>query len=118
MTLEEVSGEDLHGVRVLRAHGELDVVTTRALLGDPAALTGGGPLVLDLSAATFLDSAGVRLVDRLARECAQSGGYFRVVAPPGSRARRVLEVVGLAGALASDDLPAAVAQVREGTKGG
>lgn len=118
MRLEEVSVEDGPGVRVLRACGELDALTTRTLLDGPARLTGVGPLVLDLSAVTFLDSAGVRLVDRLARECAQSGGRFRVVAPPGSRARRVLEVVGLAGALASDDVAAAVAQVREGKLGG
>lgn len=111
MTLEVVPAPA--GVRLLRAHGELDVVATDALTRDVSGLAGGtGPLVLDLSLVTFFDSAGVRFVDRLARECDRTGWPFRVVAPRGSRARRVLDVVGLSAGLATDDVDAAVQQVK------
>lgn len=111
MTLEAVPAPG--GVRLLRVHGELDVVAADALTRDVARLTGGtGPLVLDLSLVTFFDSAGVRFVDRLARECDRTGWPFRVVAPNGTRARRVLDVVGLSAGLATHDVDAAVEQVR------
>ncbi len=98
------------GLRVLRAAGELDVQVVPALLSAVPGLVAGAPsVVLDLTDVTFLDSSGVRLVDRLTRECGQAGAAFRVVAPRGNRARRVLELVGLAGLL-TDDLPAGVAQ--------
>jgi hypothetical protein len=54
----------------------------------------------------------VRLVDRLARECARVQAPFRVVAPPRTPSRQVLDVVGLTDALASDDLAAALRFVR------
>ncbi len=71
-------------------------------------------MVLDLRAVGFFDSSGVRLVDRLARECARRGLQLRVVAPADAPARRVLELVGLAGALACDTEDEAVAAVLPG----
>lgn len=106
MTLEPADGSP--GVRVLRVSGDLDVLSAPAL---EEALTGAGALVLDLSEVTFFDSAGVRLLDRLARSCAARGDGFRVVAPPGGRARRVLQVVGLLDGVV-DDVATAVAQVQ------
>lgn len=113
MTVE--AGWDEDGVRVLLARGEIDVTVGPALLDEvPALLAGARAVVLDTAQATFFDSSGVRLVDRLARECDASRVPFRVVAPPDSPARRVLEMVGLAAALADDDLAAALARVRGG----
>lgn len=117
MTVEPLP--DDAGVRVLRGAGELDLTTVPALLAQAAPLVAGvRGVVLDLSAVTFFDSSAVRLVDRLAREASRSGAGFRVVAPPGCTARRVLELVGLASALADDDLPTAVATVAAGPGGG
>lgn len=112
MTLDPVdSGVD--GVRLLHPVGDLDVTRSPALLEDVQALVrGASGLVLDLADVGFFDSAGVRLVDRLARECDRAGAAFRVVAPPGSRCRRLLELVGMAGPLAVDDRAAAVDAVR------
>jgi len=101
------------GVRLLCAHGELDVVVAPALLPDvPALVEAARGVVLDLSEVTFFDSSGVRLVDRMARECGRTQAQFRVVAPPGSASRRVLELVGLAADLARDDLPEAIRSVQ------
>ena len=98
------------GVEVLHARGELDVTVVPTVLSRvPEMLEGASGVVLDLTDVTFCDSSGIRLVDRLARECSRAGAVFRVVAPPGSAGRRILDLVGLAEGLAADDLPAAVA---------
>ncbi len=91
------------GVRVLTAAGEIDAVVAPGLQADlPLAVEGVSAVVLDLSGVTFFDSAGVRLIDTLARACAASGTGLRVVAPPGSTARRVLEIVGMGGGVVDD----------------
>ena len=106
MSIETVRDD---AVRVLRASGELDAVVAPPLLAEVGSwVRGAGAVVLDLTDVTFFDSSGVRLVDRLARECGRAGAAFRVVAPAGGTARRVLEIVGMA-ALVSDDVGAAVA---------
>ncbi|PPK93114.1 anti-anti-sigma factor [Kineococcus xinjiangensis] len=114
MGVEVLPGPDgrAGGVEVLRARGELDVgVVLPVLERLPEWVAGASGVVLDLTEVTFCDSSGVRLVDRLARECARCGAAFRVVAPPGSAARLILDLVGMSDGLALDDLPAAVAAV-------
>jgi anti-sigma B factor antagonist len=112
VTIEPLDGHvgaDDAGVRVLRATGELDIASVPAMLPLVSGLVDGARrVVLDLTSVTFFDSSGVRLVDRLLRECRRTGAPVRVVAPPGNRARRVLEVVGMAGTLVCDDVPSAV----------
>ena len=75
-------------------------------------MAGAEAVVLDLTQVAFLDSSGVRLVNRFARACGGDGTPFRVVAPPGGITRRVLEIVGFGPPLVLDDLAAAVATVR------
>ena len=53
-------------------------------------------LVLDLSGVTYLDSTGVRLIYRLARELGDRQQSLRLVVPDGSRIRRVLVLAGVA----------------------
>lgn len=113
MTLQPMPADA--GVRVLRAEGDLDARTVPPLLDALPGLVGAARgVVLDLSAVPFFDSSGVRLLDRLARECGGAGVPFRVVAPPATASRRVLDLVGLAALLADDDLPAALSAVRAG----
>jgi anti-anti-sigma factor len=98
--------------RVLRAAGELDVASAPPLIpGLPALVEGAPAVILDLTEVAFLDSSGVRLVDRLARECGRRRIPFRAVAPPGTRARRLLDVVGLTETLVVDSLPAGLSAV-------
>ena len=112
MTVEHVTSSD-GGLRVLRARGELDVLGVAPLLEQvPELVRGATSVVLDLSEVSFFDSAGVRLVDRLARSCDRNGAGFRVVAPAGGRARRILDVVGIGDALACESVDDAVAAVR------
>ena len=57
-------------------------------------------LVLDLSGVTFLDSTGLRLVFRLARELGDRQQSLRLVVPDCSPIRRVLALSGV-GAVAA-----------------
>jgi anti-sigma B factor antagonist len=101
------------GVRVLVASGEIDVVTAPQMFPAVRALVSGAhAVVLDLSTVEFFDSSGVRLVDVLTRECRRTDAAFRIAAPKDTPGRRVLELVGMAGDLVTDDLPSAVEVVR------
>lgn len=101
------------GVRVVRFSGELDFSTTAELVPELGGITEAAEaVILDLTAVSFFDSSGVRLVDHVARSCAHAGVAFRAVAPAGGVPRRVLEIVGLADSLTSLDLEAALAHVR------
>ncbi len=70
--------------------GEIDMETAPALREALAtAAAAPGPLVVDLSAVTFLDSAGVAaLFDHVADD-------LEVIVRPGSIIARVLDVTGL-----------------------
>lgn len=96
MTDGLVRVDEVAGVSVVVLEGEVDaLVAPRILERLPELLGQGRPVVLDLADVSFLDSAGVRLVDRLARSCAGEGVGWRVVTPRGSVAWRVLDLVGM-----------------------
>jgi anti-sigma B factor antagonist len=100
--------------RVLRMRGDLDIAVAPELMPRVPELVAGVPgVVLDLSAVTFFDSAGVRLVDRFARECGRDGVAFAVVAAPGTPPARVLEIVGFGPPLVAADLGSALAAVAD-----
>ena len=110
LVVDELTG----GVRVLRFSGELDVAVAPDLLPRvPDLVSGAAGLVFDLTAVTFFDSAGVRLVDRFARECGRDGVAFAVVASPGTPPARVLEIVGFGPPLVTADLGTALAAVND-----
>jgi len=52
-------------------------------------------LVLDLSAVTYLDSTGLRLIFRLARQLGDRQQRLRLVVPETSRITRVLTLAGV-----------------------
>jgi anti-anti-sigma factor len=80
---------DLTSCGVLRVEGEIDLATGSALERQATQLLAitSGRLVLDLSAATFLDVAGLRIIERLARRAHALGGRLALVggAPPVER---------------------------------
>jgi anti-sigma B factor antagonist len=119
MTVEAVGEPGPAVPRVLRAAGDLDVATVpRLLLEVPALIADAVGVVLDLTDVTFLDSSGVRLVDRFGHACARTNTPFRVVAPPGHRARRILDIVGFRPPLVADDLPTGLAAVQAASQTG
>jgi len=103
---------DVPAARVLVLSGDVDVGVAPGVLTQlPQLLAGAPAVVLDLSGVTFFDSSGVRLVDRVARTCEQHDQPWRVVCPPGSSSRRLLELVGMAGPHVLDDRDTALAQL-------
>lgn len=112
MTDGLVRVDDVAGASVVVLAGEVDArVTPDVRSRLPEVVEQGRPVVLDLSEVTFFDSSGVRLVDLLARSCAEHGLRWRVVAPGRSPARRVLELVELDGPEVVEDRAVALLQV-------
>jgi|SRR3954453_8626183 len=84
-------------VAVVALDGELDLATAPDLVSaiDAQVEQGRTAIVLDLTALSFCDSAGLRVFVRYRRQLEEAGGRF-VVAAPSSMVRRVLEISGLA----------------------
>ena len=112
MTPDQVRTEDVAGARIAVLAGEIDVLVAPHAAAHLRALVADAPaLVLDLSAVTFFDSSGVRLLDELARVCAGGDVPWCVVAPTGGPSRRVLELVGMTGPEVVEDRAAALVRL-------
>lgn len=85
------------GLTVVTLEGELDKLTSDAARGELDRAIGADRLIVDLSSVTFLDSAGLHVLFRLARGVTKSGGRLGVVVPAESPLRRVVEITHLAG---------------------
>ncbi len=93
----QVVSEELDGVPVIRAIGEIDVSSAPLLRRHLAEIPATNPIVIvDLSEVTFLDSTGIGvLVGALGhiRETHSNGALHLVVTHP--HIAKVLEVTGL-----------------------
>ena len=92
---------DLHveqtgSVVLARLRGDIDLSNAQALERRLLASIGSATsVVVDVSAVDYMDSSGVRLVERLARATATSGAGMLLVVPESSFAADVLGIVGL-----------------------
>lgn len=103
-----------HDAAVLAAvlSGEIDMSNARALERDLlAAIAGASALAVDLSAVTFFDSSGARLLDRVVGHCELESIPVRVVAPEGSPARLVLRLTAFPETLIADTRDAAAGAI-------
>jgi anti-anti-sigma factor len=92
--LLRIAVERERGFVLGRLSGELTLSNTAELSSrlEPE-LEPGDALVLDLTELTFLDSAGIHCIFRLARSRSQHGGAFRLVVPPDAPSYRILQIV-------------------------
>jgi len=92
----DVERED--GVLTIRIAGEIDLANAGALEGalEDAIDSSVADTRIDLGAVEYLDSAGVRVLFVLADRLRTRQIGLRVYAPPGSPARRVLDIAGFA----------------------
>ena len=97
MTIGAVHLSDDVAWPVARLVGEIDLSNVEDLRTrlEACVTNRSAGLVLDLSAVTYLDSTGLRLVFRLARELADRQQSLRLVVPPGSVLTRVLALAGV-----------------------
>ncbi|MEV1286614.1 STAS domain-containing protein [Micromonospora sp. NPDC049679] len=70
-------------------------------------------LIVDLATVSFLDSAGVRLIDRLVGRQEKGGALARIVAPQGSSTLFTLQVCGFRPELLVATRQAAMASVAQ-----
>ena len=86
-------------VATIVVSGELDLATAPRLSAAVAEHSDAKLLVLDLTAVTFIDSTGVRVLIEADRRCAGSGSRLAVLAGDGP-VRRLLDLCELDGRLA------------------
>jgi len=95
----EVTVQRNDEVATITGTGELDLATVPLLSAAVAEHDDAGLLVLDLTAVTFIDSTGVRVLIQADRSCARSGARLAVLAGDGP-VRRLLGLCKLDGRLA------------------
>jgi anti-sigma B factor antagonist len=106
--LARLETQERDGVLVAGLTGEIDLSNATALEERIVAAAGAEvPLVVDLTAVTFLDSAGVRLLDHLVA-ARQPAPAIRVVAPAGGRVAFTLRLCGFRTELVAPDLDSGV----------
>jgi anti-anti-sigma factor len=112
--LAEIELAEREGVRVVTVAGELDISNVGALEDATFDLPNKAlGIVLDLSAATYIDSATLGLLFKLHRDLKRRGQALRVVCPPGSSAQRVLELTAFERETPpEEDRDAAIAAIR------
>jgi len=96
--LARIQVEVLNGTLVVSIVGEIDPSNAREI---GRQLTEAVPndahiIVVDLAGVLFLDSSGVQMLFELAERLTGRQQQLRLVVPPGSPARRVLEIVAFA----------------------
>ena len=100
--VEAVKEED---VTRLQVAGDLDVSAAEPLEDaiDTAFDDGARALVVDLSQTTFVDSMGLSHLLRARRRADAEHASLRIVAPPGSEARVVIDLTGVGAILGVED---------------
>jgi len=91
----------------LQVAGDLDIAAAEPLSAavDAAFGLGARALVVDLSETTFVDSTGLSHLLRARRRADAEHATLRIVAPPGSEARVVIDLTGVGDLLGVDDSP-------------
>jgi anti-anti-sigma factor len=94
-----------HGDAVLaRLSGEIDLSNAGAVEDQvTGGLAGATAVAVDLSALSYLDSAGLALLSRLAGRLSELSGSLRLVVPPDAFVSRTLSISGLALAIPVDE---------------
>jgi anti-sigma B factor antagonist len=91
----EIERSDTEGVRVVTVAGEVDLANVGAVEHAVGELSNGAlGVVVDLSEATYIDSATVGLLFRLRSRLSRRGQELRVICSPRSNAWRVLQLTG------------------------
>jgi anti-sigma B factor antagonist len=92
-SLDVAPGED--GRTAVAVGGELDLASADEFAGAVRAALASGPVVVDLSQVTFMDSAGVRVLNALVREAAEDERELRIASEMQPGVVQVLELTGM-----------------------
>lgn len=108
-----LSREEHDGLEVVRVEGEVDAANADALQAALEA-TRGPAVALDLARVSFLDSAGIRAIERGVRRILDEARSFVIVAPDASAAHWTLAVAGFDRARVLPSVGEALARVGAG----
>jgi anti-sigma B factor antagonist len=102
----------LGAAELVRLAGEIDLANAHDI-GRAIArrTTAAGAVLIDLTGVSFLDSAGVRLLDALAGDMDESGKPFRLVVGERGAARMTLKLCAFRDDLLATDLNRAAADL-------
>jgi anti-sigma B factor antagonist len=102
---DQVTFTSLGGVAVAHLAGEIDMANAPAIgRAIVRGLTGAGAVLIDLTEVTFLDSAGVRLLDVLVGDLDDHGTPMRFVVDETGAVRKTLELCAFRDDLLATDL--------------
>jgi anti-anti-sigma factor len=106
--MKELSDVELvtrDGISIAYVRGEIDLSNADATFNSLLAGLDAGArgLVLDLTELDYVDSAGVRLLFKLASRLADEGRSMRAVVPAAGQIRRVLELANVDQLLTLDE---------------
>jgi anti-anti-sigma factor len=102
--LARVAVERHGGTMLARLSGEIDLSNAGAVEDQVSSgVAGATAVAIDLSGLSYLDSAGLALLSRLAGRLTERSGSLRLVAPPEAVVRRTLSISGLASAIPVDE---------------
>ena len=109
---DQVTFARLGGAAVVRLAGEIDMANApaigRAIVRN---VTGARAVLVDLTEVSFLDSAGVRLLDTLVGDLEDHGTPIRFVVDAGGTAHKTLELCAFRDDLLATDLNQAADEV-------
>ena len=91
-----ISEQRNDGLSIIAPHGEIDVATAPGLQDylNKVIGRGGGPVVVDLTAVTFIDSTGLGVLIGAQKYCDEAVRELRIVVTD-PRIRKVFEITGL-----------------------
>ena len=96
---------------VVLLSGEIDLANVPELSREIVRFVGDDPIVMDLTKVTFLDSAGVRLLDFMVGDMDDRGRPIRFVVGDSGPARMTLQLCAFRDDLLCTDLEKAAAEV-------
>lgn len=103
--LATVTASDRDGARLLSIRGEVDLSNVSTVMAAISASipTDASTIIVDLSETVYLDSTGLAMLFRFARQLGYTRQEFFLVVPPDSPVRRVLELTDLTRVIRVED---------------
>jgi anti-sigma B factor antagonist len=112
MTDDNVTFSKMGRADLVNLTGEIDLANAPTIGREIVAhMTESGAVLIDLTAVSFLDSAGVRLLDALVGDLDDHGTAIRLVVGEGGAARMTLQLCAFRDDLLSTDLERAADEV-------
>jgi len=112
MTEDQVFFSKIGKADLVRLVGEIDLANAPAIGREIVAhVTDAGAVLIDLTAVSFLDSAGVRLLDALVGDLDDHGAVIRLVVGENGAARMTLQLCAFRDDLLATDLDKAAEEV-------